>query len=63
MTTQSEIDQAIPLIINAYKSLTKQPSILYSPSSGNQHPASSIQHPASSIEHPASSIEHPASSI
>jgi cysteine desulfurase NifS/selenium donor protein len=38
MTKQSEIKQAIPIIVNAYRTLT------------NTHPASSIQHPASAIK-------------
>jgi cysteine desulfurase len=38
MTKQSEIDNAIPIIVNAYRTLT------------DSHPASSIQHPASNIK-------------
>ncbi|MCX6247025.1 MAG: selenide, water dikinase SelD [Bacteroidetes bacterium] len=63
MTKQNEIEEAIPIIINAYKKLSNPSSIFDPTSSSIQHPASSIQHPASSIQHRASSIEHPASSI
>jgi cysteine desulfurase NifS/selenium donor protein len=67
MTTQTEIETAIPIIINAYRTLSNPNSgstshIPY-PTSHIEHPASHIEHPASHIEHPASSIQHPASSI
>lgn len=58
MTTQSEIDQAIPSIINAYQSLSKSTKPPEWDSYGvPQQPASSIQQPASSIQHPASGIK------
>jgi len=63
MTKRTEIDAAIPIIINAYKSLTNPFSILDPPSSILNFPSSTIQHPGSSTQYTVSSIQHPASVI
>jgi cysteine desulfurase NifS/selenium donor protein len=53
MTKKSEIEAAIPVIINAYRSL-----VGFHPASGVPHSASNIQTPAFSIQHPESRIKH-----
>jgi cysteine desulfurase len=51
MTTHTEIEAAIPLIIHAYHALT------------DSYPASRIQHPASSIPHSSSDLRPPTSNF
>jgi cysteine desulfurase len=70
MTKHIEIENAIPIIINAYKSLANPSSILHpqssipDPLSPILHvPSSTVQHPAPSTHYPTSSIQHPASEI
>jgi selenium donor protein len=70
MTTSAEIEQAIPLIVNAYQGSriedgesriphlpSRQLPLPLPPPQTREGDSSSIQHPVSSIQHPASSIQ------
>ncbi len=63
MTTQTEIDTAIPLIINAYLSFKNRSSILDPPFSIPQSPTSGLRPPTSDLQPPTSDLRPPISDL